>query len=592
VGFDHWVATCLIPLAIWILLSGIDDLWIALVMAFTSRKPLARPSEAELIRTPERPIAIFVPLWREHRVIGQMLDHNLAAIRYSNYQFFVGVYPNDAATARAVAEVVERDARVRLCLCSHDGPTSKGDCLNEIYAAMVEAEKTESETGRGGKFAIVMTHDAEDVIHPDSLRLINRYSLEYAMVQMPVLPLPTGLRELTHGLYCDEFAEFQTKDIPVRQRLGGFLPANGVGTGFERAALDRLAARHGRIFDPDCLTEDYENGFRLHAMGYRQTFIPLRFRSGQPVATREYFPRTLRAAVRQRSRWVAGIALQGWQNHGWSGPWRQVYWFWRDRKGLVGNLISPFANLIFFTMAAEALWCAATGHPRHFASHAPAWALRIWFATYWMALLQMSIRAAASARVYGWRFGMLSPVRSLWGNLVNFAATLAALRQFAEARLHSQRLTWRKTDHMYPRPRLGELLVRLRVVPLREVEDAALSLPKGVRLGEYLMQLHRMSEDSLYRALSLQGGIPMGRPAPGEVDRLTTRVFPADTIRRWKVMPYRVTEGQLLTVTVDLPSRAMARHLAGLSSLEISYRLVQPREFEELTREYLPSRVY
>ena len=239
-GFDHCVAACLVPLAFWILLSGLDDLWIALVLVCTRRKRPRQPAEAELDRIPQRLIAIFVPLWREHRVIGQMLAHNLAGIRYSNYQFFVGVYPNDPATARAVDEVAQRDGRVHLCLCSHDGPTSKGDCLNEISRSMVE-----SEIRGGGRFEIVTTHDAEDLVHPESLRLINFYSRDYAMVQMPVLPLPTGIRELTHGLYCDEFAEFQTKDIPVRQRLGGFLPANGVGTGFTRSALQHLASTRG-----------------------------------------------------------------------------------------------------------------------------------------------------------------------------------------------------------------------------------------------------------------------------------------------------------------------------------------------------------
>jgi hypothetical protein len=140
---------------------------------------------------------------------------------------------------------------------------------------------------------------------------------------------------------------------------------------------------------------------------------------------------------------------------------------------------------------------------------------------------------------------------------------------------------------LYPRPRLGELLVRLRAVPMGEVEDAAVCLPKGVRLGEYLVQLRKVSEDSLYRALSLQAGIPLGRPARAEVHRLATRVFPAETVRRWKVMPYRVEPGRLLAVTVEVPSRAMARELAGLSTLEIRYRLVLPREFEELAREYL-----
>jgi adsorption protein B len=112
-----------------------------------------------------------------------------------------------------------------------------------------------------------------------------------------------------------------------------------------------------------------------------------------------------------------------------------VYWFWRDRKGLVGNLLSPFANLSFFSVAAEALWSAATGQPRRFAAHVPVWALRMCLATYWMAMVQVAIRAAASSRIYGWRFAALSPVRTLWGNLVNLAATLAALRQ-------SRRVTW------------------------------------------------------------------------------------------------------------------------------------------------------
>ena len=88
------------------------------------------------------------------------------------------------------------------------------------------------ERRHGMRFRVLVTHDVEDVLHPESLLLINWFSRRHAMVQILVLPLPTPAREWTHGLYCDEFAEYQTKDIPVRQRLGGFLPANGVGTRF------------------------------------------------------------------------------------------------------------------------------------------------------------------------------------------------------------------------------------------------------------------------------------------------------------------------------------------------------------------------
>jgi hypothetical protein len=75
------------------------------------------------------------------------------------------------------------------------------------------------------------------LIHADSLHTVNWFSREYAMVQIPVLPPATPLHEWAHGLYCDEFAEYQMKGIPVRQRLDGFLPANGVGTGLRARRL-------------------------------------------------------------------------------------------------------------------------------------------------------------------------------------------------------------------------------------------------------------------------------------------------------------------------------------------------------------------
>src|SRR5581483_3932433 len=102
----------------------------------TRKKPFPWPEEADLDAIAERRIAVFVPLWHEEGVIGQMLDHNLSVIRYANYDVFVGVYPNDPLTRRAVADAALRNPRVHLAVCPHDGPTSKGDCLNSIYRGM------------------------------------------------------------------------------------------------------------------------------------------------------------------------------------------------------------------------------------------------------------------------------------------------------------------------------------------------------------------------------------------------------------------------------------------------------------------------
>ena len=71
------------------------------------------------------------------------------------------------------------------------------------------------------------------------------------------------------------------------------------------------------------------------------------------VATRGYFPRKFRAAVKQRSRWIMGIALQSWELNGWRETVSQLYWFWRDRKGVLGSLIGPLANLVFFYGVAD-----------------------------------------------------------------------------------------------------------------------------------------------------------------------------------------------------------------------------------------------
>jgi adsorption protein B len=563
------------------LLSGLDDLFIAVVWLATRRKRFPWPADADLEQTPERRIAVFVPLWREHRVIGQMLEHNLSVIRYSNYDVFVGVYPNDELTERAVAETAQRDSRVHLAVCPHPGPTSKGDCLNWIFRRM-QAHELRCRV----RYEIVMTHDAEDLMDPDSLRLINWHSRRYEMVQVPVLALPTPPLALTHGIYCDEFAETQTKDIPVRQRLGGFLPSSGVGTGFDRAALERLAAsRGGRVFDPESLTEDYENGLRFHLMGLRQTFLPIELRHGQPIATREYFPQSLRAAIRQRSRWVAGIALQGWQRHGWRAAWRQRYWLWRDRKGLVGNLLSPATNLASVYIASA--WAAGRG--RFADPFAPAVETAC-FAIGCMAVAQMTIRAWCCARVYGWRMAAFTPVRALWANQVNGIATAAALWQFSKAAAQRRGLAWRKTEHVYPahrgpahgRPRLGEVLIRMRRLSREELEQALRDVPSGLRLGEYLVESGRLTEDELYGALSAHAGIPLGRPPAGEVHRGAARLLPAETARRWKVLPYRISMGQLHLLTSDVPTEEMTRDIRSVCGLEIRFRLVRPGELEEL----------
>jgi len=102
---DLCVAAIITKLAIWVLLNGADDLFVAMVAGyvwlrarFGDPKENQPPSEEELDAVPQRRMAIFVCLWKEHGVIREMIEHNVRSIRYRNYDFFIGVYPglNDA----------------------------------------------------------------------------------------------------------------------------------------------------------------------------------------------------------------------------------------------------------------------------------------------------------------------------------------------------------------------------------------------------------------------------------------------------------------------------------------------------------------
>jgi adsorption protein B len=299
------LAEALLLVALLVAINGLDDLAIDvlwLMMPRRQRQPQPLPPAP-----PPARFAILIPAWDVSAVIGAMLQRLLATLDWPDYTVFVGLYPNDPKGQAAVAAL--NDPRLHVAVGATLGPTTKADCLNSLWRAALAEE-----AASGRPFAAIVLHDAEDLVHACELAVFAAHLPEYAMVQLPVLPLPDAGSPLISCHYIDEFAEAHAKDLLVRQWLDAAVPAAGVGVAIDRAMLGRIAdARDGAPFDAASLTEDYELGQHVHALGGRGRLVWV-LADGQPVATREHFPASFDAAVRQKARWLTGIALAccGW----------------------------------------------------------------------------------------------------------------------------------------------------------------------------------------------------------------------------------------------------------------------------------------
>jgi bacteriophage N4 adsorption protein B len=451
------VETWLLAIAIAFLYFRLDDLIydVICVCAWIRRRSgvrSERPALADLYATRQKRMAIFVPCWHEAEVIERMIDCALNYVDYDNFDIFVGVYPNDAQTVGRAVEASKKSARIHVVVNERDGPTTKAQNLNSMYRAM---EKIEGDD----PFELVVLHDVEDVIHPLEFRLQNHLVPSKQMVQTPVFPLERPWYDFLGWTYADEFARCHLKDMVGREFIGAFIPSAGVGTAFSREALRTIAEDGRDLFPERSLTEDYLFALRLQRRGLRATFINTRLspeRKRRPataaayVSTREYFPNRLTAIVRQKSRWVAGICLQSWSEIGWRGSLADRYALYRDRKGLVSNLLCLFGWIAIGMLGCMYAWKAFDGRvfaPEMGTNATTALILNLVLLGTLFELVQT---ACFTAWVYGPTQGLLSIVRAPFVALINGLATIRALYTFMRSRFTNRAMAWSKTQHVFP----------------------------------------------------------------------------------------------------------------------------------------------
>ncbi len=387
--------------------------------------------------------AILVPAWHEDEVIGSMICHTLAAWGQRDFTLYIGCYRNDPKTLAAAVAGAGGDSRVRIVVNGHDGPTTKADCLNRLYAAL-RADEARS----GTPFRNVILHDAEDMVHPAALAVMDRALAEVDFVQLPVRPEPQPNSLWIAGHYSDEFTEAHAKTLVVRDALGAAIPAAGVGCGFSRGALAnlarlRMAAGGAGPFAAECLTEDYELGLLIARNGGRSRFLRMRDAAGDLVATRSYFPSTLDAAVRQKARWIHGIAFQGWERLGWDGRPVDIWMTLRDRRGPLTAVVLAAAYLLLVIEGLLGAARLAGWHEGLELSPLLRFMIAISFVSF---VWRMIFRFAFTAREYGPMEGVLAIFRIPIANIIAIMAGRRALLTYMRT-LGGAEISWDKTAH-------------------------------------------------------------------------------------------------------------------------------------------------
>jgi adsorption protein B len=451
IGWDiwHWLAVCqhelLLFAGFFFLLGAVDDLAVDLAwlwLKLTGRARTGRVTRQELQERPlHGPTAVFVPAWQEADVIVETIAHLLGVWPQRHLRLYIGIYRNDAATLDAAMAGARGDPRLRLVIHDRDGPSTKADCLNRLYEAM-----SDDELRSGFRFKAIVFHDAEDMVDPAGLGLLD-WAIEDGadFVQLPVEPLPQPARDWLGSHYCEEFAEAHGKAMVVRGAIGAGLPAAGVGCAVARGALTAMERRTSSAlpFASDSLTEDYELGLRIAESGGQCRFLRARGEDDRLIATRAYFPSQLGPVVRQKTRWVHGISLQGWDRTGWSGGLAERWMRARDRRGPLTALVLALGYALILLTVFSALAASIGGaqpielSPLLIGVLIANLAFFAWRAAW---------RFAFTARNYGIAEGLFAVLRIPVTNLVAIMAGRRAVSAYWRT-FFGEVTAWDKTSH-------------------------------------------------------------------------------------------------------------------------------------------------
>ncbi|MDE2578654.1 MAG: glycosyltransferase [Hyphomicrobiales bacterium] len=386
---------------------------------------LERPP-APALREEALPVyTILAPVYREAQLARRLFDA-LERIDYPRAKLDIKfiVEENDVDTLAAFAALAAGAAEYEVIVAPAGAPQTKPRAL-EIALPFA----------RG---ALLTIYDAEDEPHPDQLRLaaarFARADERLACVQARLV-IDHAHENAVAGFFALDYAGLFEAINPGLAALGLPIALGGTSNHFRTALLRRA---HG--WDPYNVTEDADLGLRLARLGYRVETIQSQ--------TGEEAPLTVRAFLRQRTRWT-----KGWMQTAYVHL-RHPRALARDlpplslavvlaafAAGVLSPLLWPFYTLLTAIDAAS----GALFHPADWTGVVRS-TLACWLALagpaafIWPALIGM----ARQKRLRQWPLLALWPV---WCLGLSVAAWLA-LYELWKAPFH-----WAKTDHGMARRR-------------------------------------------------------------------------------------------------------------------------------------------
>ena len=607
--YYDFINSLLLFTAMAIFISSLDDFfidlcyWVRRVYRYFKLKNIRKPITLEMLKNkPEQPIALMVPAWQESEVIAKMLEANLKFIDYQHYFFFVGVYQNDPATGAEVDKMVARHSNIKKVVVPNDGPTCKADCLNWIIQAIFLYEKNTSLD-----FSMIVMHDSEDIIHPLELRLFNYLAPRKDLIQIPLRCLETKWHEFIRGSYLDEFAEFHSKDMVIREDLLGVIPSAGVASCFSKRAIKALCSENeGQPFSTDTLTEDYDVSYRIaEHPGMSQIFVTFpvsvaitkelypkahakKLHREIPVAVAEYFPNKLWPAIRQKTRWNIGIFFQAiGLSPTWTGGFFRKYYFIHDRKGILTNIIMFPAYFLLINIVVFWLGGNLLGWP-YYIFDMPAW---LAVANLILLLNRAIHRVYFTTYLYDWRQGLLSIPRILFSNVINFSSTARGTWFYLRHLITGQPIAWDKTTHEYPSldvlassyKKLGDLLKEKNLVGETQLE-LLLQEQKICRLplGQLLLRKGILDEDELWDVLSAQTNYARGQLEQACLET-AMNLLDSSLILNYEVFPVEVSGQRMLTLlTTRAINEDTRKAILAKGYLSITPLIILERDMERL----------